>query len=217
MAQLVSLKAALSSAGAAVELLPDLEVQLRTDLRAVARGGRAARGGIFALVLAVSAAGALWIARAPPPLAAPGERLDGAPTSAGVATAMQRHRLELPVDVASPDPRPVQEFLAARLGHRLRVPRLDGIGFGLQGGRVVDVDNRPGALLVYSGGYGQRLSVVAVPDPDGALAARVSVADASGGDDELRFRVVSGYGAVYTIVGDVDDARLDRVSIALVR
>src|SRR5262249_29742976 len=98
-----------------------------------------------------------------------------------------------------------------RIGKPVRVPRLEQTGFGLQGGRVVDVADRTGAQLVYTGGYGQRLSVTALPDPDGSLAKSVAPPFATSLDG-LNVRVIAGGGAVYTFVGDVDDAKLERVS-----
>jgi anti-sigma factor RsiW len=230
--ELQALKASLAAAGRTVELPLDLEARLHDDLRRAARPSRTLRAG---LALAGAAAALAVVLSATSsfrtkPLA-PGDIRAAAITGTVVhgkgarppvvAAALQRHRADLPVDVASPDPRPVQEFLAQRLGHKLRVPRLESFGFGLQGGRVVDVDDRQGAQLMYAGGYGQRLSVVAVPDPDGVLAAKLLAHDAGQGasiDDEgLNVRVLSNNGAVYTIVGDVDEQRLDRVSHEITR
>jgi anti-sigma factor RsiW len=209
LGELAALKAALSSAGRAVELPPGLEDRLRLEVRRAARPARLVRLGLVAgaaLALAV-AVGVTASQRHP------------TRTPQAVIAALQRHRAELPVDVASPDPRPVQEFLSQRLGHRMRVPRLDGLGFGLHGGRVVDVDDRQGAQLSYRGGYGQRLSVLAVPDPDGALAARVLSGGSSfaSSSDGLSVRVLHNGGALYTIIGDVDEHRLERLSHELER
>jgi anti-sigma factor RsiW len=127
-----------------------------------------------------------------------------------------RHRLDVPVDVASADPARVQQFLASRVGPKLRVPHLEQTGFGLQGGRVVDVNERRGAQLVYTGGFGQRISVVALPDPDGAFARSVRAPLATSADG-LAVRMLAGDGALYGVVGDVDDARIESVVNAIER
>lgn len=229
--ELQALKASLRSARS-FDLPLDLEARLHANLHRAARPARAMRAGLVAAGVAaiagvvalaldergqqggVAASTAVATSLAPPSISG---IVAGARRAPLVIAAMQRHRADLPVDVASPDPRPVQEFLTQRLGHKLRVPRLERFGFGLQGGRIVDVDDRQGAQLMYAGGYGQRLSVVAVPDPDGALAAKLLAAEDAHGDakddgDGLNVRVVSNKGAVYTIIGDVDEQRLDRVS-----
>lgn len=227
--ELQALKASLASARP-FDLPADLEERLHADLHRAARPARTMRAGlVVAGVAAIAGVVALGMnergvapthaALAPPSITGV---VAGAKRAPVVVAAMQRHRADLPVDVASPDPKPVQEFLAQRLGHKLRVPRLEMFGFGLQGGRVVDVDDRQGAQLMYAGGYGQRLSVVAVPDPDGTLAATLLAADAAPGSDAnagdgLNVRVISNNGAVYTIIGDVDEQRLDRVSHEITR
>lgn len=228
--ELQTLKASLAAAGRTVDLPPDLEDRLHADLSRAARPSRTLRvvlvAGAAAMIGVVAlSATSFGDARASnAPAVVDGAVKAGRTTLAPVvAAALQRHRADLPVDVASPDPRPVQEFFAQRLGHKLRVPHLESFGFGLQGGRVVDVDDHQGAQLMYAGGYGQRLSVVAVPDPDGLLAAKLLAYDApaasrgSDSGDGLSVRVLSNNGAVYTIVGDVDEQRLDRVSHEIAR
>ena len=216
--ELRAIKAALSSAGRSVELPEGLEAQLRFDLHRAARPDRVARAGVVFACVTGAVLAVVFVTmssrRAPVPAV-----VTKVTTPAVVLAAMQRHRADLPVDVASPDPRPVQEFLASRLGTKLRVPRLDGFGFGLQGGRVVDVEDRQGAQLIYNGGYGQRVSVVALPDPDGALAARVltNLSPLSSSSEGLSIRVLSNGGNLYTIVGDLDEHRLERLAHELER
>ncbi len=89
-----------------------------------------------------------------------------------ITESVARHALDVPVDVASPDPRVVESFLRPRIGIPLVVPRLDVHGYGLRGGRVVAVQKRRAAQLVYDGGLGKRVSIVIVPDADGAVVAQ---------------------------------------------
>jgi anti-sigma factor RsiW len=198
------LKAMLAAAGRTVELPPSLEARVRADLRAHRRDrtARHAAGLIAAVAVAAALAAALVTARSAPPAAAP---------PAVAQAAFARHALDVPVDVATPDPRRVQEFLAARVG-ALKVPRLDALGYGLSGARVVDVGNSRGAQLVYAGGFGQRLSVVAVPDPDGGLGRTLGGAPVELEQGGLRVRTFSAAGNVVSVVGDLDHERLRRVS-----
>jgi anti-sigma factor RsiW len=247
LTELQRVKAALQLAGHQVELPPELQSRLEADIAAEVRRLRGRRAAGAAAVLAGLAACAalvvLGLSPAAAPLAGQGAAALEEPPPSGpvVAEVAERHQLELPVDVASPDPRRVQDFLSARVGHAVVVPRLDQLGWGLQGGRVVDVDHRRGAQLVYTGGYGQRLSVVVLPDPDGALRARIlpPIAPPVGSPLEhaaalqgrgearralqavakngLRVRVVSRGDSVYSFVSDVDDDRLATLSGALER
>ena len=133
------------------------------------------------------------------------------PPPAVAQAAFARHALDVPVDVATPDPRRVQEFLAVRVG-ALRVPRLDALGYGLSGARVVDVGNSRGSQLVYAGGFGQRLSVVSVPDPDGGLGRSLGGAAVELEQGGLRARTFVTPGNVVSVVGDLDRERLRQVS-----
>lgn len=135
-----------------------------------------------------------------------------------VLRTVEHHTLDVPVDVASPDPAYVARFLRARVGHDVQIPRLDVAGYGLAGGRVVSLDDRRAAQLVYRGGLGRRLSVMAVPDPDGHLAASVNseVKEALASGPVVLFHgqqggfdveVLAHQGTLYSLVADVDDAR----------
>jgi anti-sigma factor RsiW len=208
LAELRRTKAALKLAVDAVELPPGLLDQVRDNVEREGRNGRVARGVVFAAVLAAALGATAWMLVPPKPAPAVPPRV--------VAAVLDRHRLELPVDVASPEPRRVQEFLTAKMGHPFVVPRLEGLGWGLLGGRIVDVAERRGAHLTYTGGYGQRLSVVVLPDPDDSLGA--SAASTATADDEgLRVRLIARDHTLYSFVGDVDDARLARLSDVLER
>ncbi len=91
---------------------------------------------------------------------------EGDPVVASVAT----HAMDVPVDVASPDPKVVEAFLRPRLGQLVNVPQLDQHGFGLRGGRVVAVQQQRAAQLVYDTSLGKRMTVLIVPDRAGTLA-----------------------------------------------
>jgi anti-sigma factor (TIGR02949 family) len=132
-----------------------------------------------------------------------------------VAQAVKTHRLEVPVDVASADPRRVARFLRQRIGHNLEVPRLDHLGLNLAGGRVVSVTERAGAQLVYQGALGRRLSVVALPDPDRVLGSAKVLFD--GRVSEVPVRVYRRGEVAYGLVGDAADNVTDAVQALFAR
>lgn len=204
-------KALLAAAGRTVELPADVDARIH---RALSRErGRERKAGVVvvAAALAVAALALVALQRLP-------TRSDQA-SAAGVAQeSLQRHQRDLPVDVASPDPHRVASFLRERIGHAVHVPPLSG--FSLEGGRVIEVGAKPAAHLVYRTGLGGRMSLIAIPDPDGSFA-RDKLGDASRqvlvDDGALHAMVFARGGAVYSIVGDVAPERLVEASGAFDR
>jgi anti-sigma factor RsiW len=212
--------------------LPSAAFEAR--LRGQLRGTRRRTGRRSALrLLPAAAAGAALFFGASLLLQAPAHEQERFPFL--LSESLSHHTLDVPVDVASPDAARVEAFLAPRLGHRVSVPRLDFAGFGLLGGRVILIDNHRAAQLLYAGGLGRRVSVVVVPDSDGRLAASVGGRDSPlalssfvlGTDPlaagvrrragEYGVHVWAGGGALYALVGQLDDARLDQVLTTLHR
>lgn len=192
-------------------LVHAVQGSLRTEARRAATWTRV-RASVA--VLAVVGAGVLAAHVAPGAFAPapPEDRLRPV-----VADSAARHVLDVPVDVASPDPSRVQAFLNPRVGHDISVPRLDGHGYGLLGGRIVDVVNRRAAQLVYMGGLGRRVSVLAVPDPDRVLstALRAEGGRRATSADGLPVQVFARDDVVYAIVGDLGPERLSAMVDAL--
>lgn len=233
LVELRALKRALRQRSPAEAPVPEaLLARVRGDLAHEARGERRRRVLVVGAPVFAGVGALLFVSASL--LGSFGERarpLDESPPL--LEQALSIHTLDVPVDVASPDPARVGAFLASRIGHPVRVPRLDPAGFGLAGARVINVDNRRAAQLFYEGGLGHRVSLVAVPDPQGQLALRVrdgaeavttssvSFADwVKGGHDaerahlrarrgELAVHVWSDDGAVYSLAGKLDDERLD--------
>ncbi|MBL91572.1 MAG: hypothetical protein CMH56_07135 [Myxococcales bacterium] len=79
-----------------------------------------------------------------------------------VKNAVAQHKLQVPMDVASPDPQTVASFVRSRLGKDIKVPNLTQAGFMLRGGRVVSVGDEEVAQLRYRGHLGQELSLMAI-------------------------------------------------------
>jgi anti-sigma factor RsiW len=223
MDAILGLKAALREAGRAVELPDALLDRVRADLANEPPPRRAhdtrdtKRGWIAAALVGVGVAAGLALTvttRAPEPIA-PIAETDGDVIEAVV----ERHTRDVPVDVASPDPQSVAAFLEPRVGHGVAVPRLDPAGYGLFGGRIVDVHEQRTAQLVYRGGLGQKVSLVSVPDERGDLARRLKLAH--GGITLVHhghnLRVWSKDGAVHALVGDLAQHDLERLSSAIER
>lgn len=65
-----------------------------------------------------------------------------------------------PVEVGADQEDHLVGWLGKRIGLALAAPKLDAHGFRLVGGRLVPFDGRPGAMLMYENGSGQRLTVM---------------------------------------------------------
>lgn len=233
-------RALAKSAAAHSEPSADFVLRLRGDLKAAGQRERRRRR-VLVMVPALAAAGVLVVVGFTFGVNDRGDERGGLEQGAPplLDETLSLHTLDVPVDVASPDPVRVGAFLASRIGHPVRVPRLDRAGFGLAGGRVISVNNQRAAHLVYEGGLGRRVSLLAVPDPSGALSARVlggaraaATSSASfsgwvkGHDDdssahlrarrgELGVHVWSDKGSVFSLAGQVDDAHLDQLLATL--
>lgn len=202
----VHLKAALASAGAAVALPAEVEARIRTGVAGARRKERRTTAAIVGVAAVVGVCAFLALSRE-----APQQKRE----PAVVAAALQRHQIDLPVDVASPDHERVAAFLKERIGHRVEVPPFSKSGWGLEGGRVIEVADRPAAQLVYRSGVGAKISVIAIPDPDGVLA-RQQLGDSSSVVAD-RAVVFAKSGALYSIVGDVPAERLEMASFDIRR
>lgn len=73
-----------------------------------------------------------------------------------IYTSEVRH----PVEVGADQQEHLATWLGKRLDYRLRLPDLSAQGYSLVGGRLVPVDGKPGALLMYQNAAGQRLTMM---------------------------------------------------------
>ena len=78
---------------------------------------------------------------------------------AAVAHVVYSPEVRHPVEVAADQEAHLVAWLSKRLGTPLKVPRLDGLGFGLVGGRLLPGDQGPVAQFMYQDGQGQRLTL----------------------------------------------------------
>jgi anti-sigma factor RsiW len=65
-----------------------------------------------------------------------------------------------PVEVRANEKDHLVTWLGKRLGHKFAAPDLSGLGFSLVGGRLVPVNGKAGALLMYEDATGKRLTVM---------------------------------------------------------
>ena len=91
-----------------------------------------------------------------------------------------------PVEVGANEEAHLVQWLSKRLGHRLIVPDLTGLGFRLIGGRLLPSDSGPAAWFMYEDGKGTRLSCYYL------------VVDAAE-ETEFRFREQNGISAFYWV------------------
>ncbi len=137
-----------------------------------------------------------------------------------VKKAVAQHRLQVPMDVASPDPITVANFVRTRLGSDLKVPSLQEAGFILRGARLVSVADEKVAQLRYRGSLGQELSLMAVLNKGERLSSiwqnltgeqqgdQGIYAGLSGSVGELPVMIWQNEGVFYTAVGKVAPQRL---------
>jgi anti-sigma factor RsiW len=91
-----------------------------------------------------------------------------------------------PVEVGANEEAHLVQWLSKRLGHRLTVPDLSGLGFQLMGGRLLPADSGPAAWFMYEDGRGTRLSCYYL------------VVDAAE-ETEFQFREQNGISAFYWV------------------
>lgn len=91
-----------------------------------------------------------------------------------------------PVEVGANEEAHLVQWLSKRLGRRLIVPDLSGLGFQLMGGRLLPADSAPAALFMYEDDKATRLSCYYL------------VADIVG-ETEFKFREQNGINAFYWV------------------
>lgn len=65
-----------------------------------------------------------------------------------------------PVEVRADEKDHLVKWLSKKLGHQLAAPDLSARGFSLVGGRLVPVNGRAGALMMYEDAAGKRLTIL---------------------------------------------------------
>ncbi|PHV04687.1 hypothetical protein CSQ96_24665 [Janthinobacterium sp. BJB412] len=84
---------------------------------------------------------------------------DGLARRAAVAHAVYSPELRHPVEVGADQEQHLVAWLSKRLGTPLRPPRLQQLGYALEGGRLLPGQSGPVAQFMYRDGAGQRLTL----------------------------------------------------------
>ena len=96
------------------------------------------------------------------PMAGPPHVVREAAMAYAVYTPEVRH----PVEVPGEQSEHLVAWLTKRMGVRMPAPRLEALGYGLVGGRLLSSDDGPGALLMYENAEGRRIVLYACRNED---------------------------------------------------
>ena len=135
-----------------------------------------------------------------------------------VNESLQRHMDNAQVDFASPSPRRIERTLMRRLGRPVRVPTFRSPRIAFRGARLVRLQNKPAAYLVY-GTPRSRISVLAMPDPSGQFADHNDSLGPSNVNRPLLVERHNGFnvvvwhqrGTLYSMVSDLDSHEMMRL------
>lgn len=122
-----------------------------------------------------------------PPVAIAADTL---PSQAQSAFLIYASEVRHPVEVGADQQAHLATWLGKRLDYPLTIPDLSPLGFSLVGGRLVPVNGKAGAMLMYEDGTGQRLTVLLGRNKD---------------NRETSFRIATegGIGTFYWIDGEM--------------
>jgi anti-sigma factor RsiW len=149
-----------------------------------------------------------------------GNRLLGSPAIVGTAAAFdslpgqsktaflvyaseKRH----PVEVGADQEDHLVTWLGKRLDYKLVAPDLKGLGFSLVGGRLLPVNGKAGAMLMYQDTAGQRLTVLLGKNPENG---ETSFRFESSGSLETFYWIDGSIG--YAVTGEVNRAKLQAIA-----
>jgi len=129
------------------------------------------------------------------------------PSQAKSAYLIYASDVRHPVEVGADQHEHLVTWLGKRLGHSLTTPDLGEIGFQLIGGRLVPVNDRPGALFMYEDSSGRRVSVlVGRNDENRSTSFRI----ASDGDLETFYWIDGPLG--YAVTGEISRSELQAIA-----
>ncbi|WHO75025.1 anti-sigma factor [Rhizobium sp. BT03] len=144
------------------EQAKDTDILLLSPPRTVSSGWR--RPAIAAAALVVFALGAVSGHYGPALLERPELQLAGSetlPKQAETAFMVYAAEVRHPVEVFADEEAHLATWLGKRLAiQNLKIPNLQPLGFKLVGGRLLPVDDRPGAMFMYENQAGERLTVI---------------------------------------------------------
>lgn len=145
-------------------------------------------------------------------LFAPDSRLAAAasealPRQAESAFLIYTSEVRHPVEVGAGERDHLATWLGKRLDYALRIPDLSPLGFSLVGGRLIPVNGKAGAMLMYEDGTGGRLTVLLGRNTENR---ETSFRIASRGDVETFYWIDGEIG--YAVTGEVPRDLLQKVA-----
>jgi anti-sigma factor RsiW len=100
-----------------------------------------------------------WYGHGLRPVPAPQAEVPSFVKRAAIAHATYSPEVRHPVEVGADQEQHLVAWLSKRLGAQVRVPKLDGMGFSLVGGRLLPGDNGPVAHFMYQTDKGRRITL----------------------------------------------------------
>lgn len=112
-----------------------------------------------------------------------------------------------PVEVGADQEDHLVTWLGKRLDYKLVAPDLKSLGFSLVGGRLLPVNGKAGAMLMYQDTAGQRLTVLLGKNPENA---ETSFRFESAGTLETFYWIDGSIG--YAVTGEVSRIKLQQIA-----
>lgn len=127
---------------------------------------------------------------------------------AALAHVVYSPEVRHPVEVAADQEAHLVAWLSKRLGTPLKIPRLDGLGYGLVGGRLLPGDQGPVAQFMYQDGRGRRLTLYVRTNRD--QNKETAFRFAQDGNVRVFYWIDRRLG--YALSGEIDKSELLRVA-----
>ena len=133
--------------------------------------------------------------------------LESLPAQSKTAFLVYASEKRHPVEVGADEEAHLVTWLGKRLDYKLVAPDLKPQGYALVGGRLLPVNGKAGAMLMYQNTGGQRLTVLLGKNPEnGETSFRFETAGAI----ETFYWIDGAIG--YAVSGEIDRAELQRIA-----
>lgn len=133
--------------------------------------------------------------------------IDSLPDQSKTAFLVYASEKRHPVEVGADQEDHLVTWLGKRLDYKLVAPDLKGLGFSLVGGRLLPVNGKAGAMLMYQDSAGQRLTVLLGKNPENA---ETSFRFESAGSLETFYWIDGSIG--YAVTGEVSRSKLQQIA-----
>ena len=117
-----------------------------------------------------------------------------------------KHLVEIPASRTAE----LMDWLGSRIGIALSAPDLTGLGLTFAGGRMLVVDGKPVAELMYTRANGRPIAICIAEAARGAASSGTPVAIARNGD--LRLASWQNGAHTFVVVGETDDAAIGAIA-----